>query len=93
MSTAISPAIRTAHDSLDHIAAMPWPHDPIPEILARVEALAPLLGLVEPTSTAVDHVLHQLRADGRVLAQVDSFGLVLGPLRTRYLAAIDAVTR
>jgi hypothetical protein len=83
--------LRTAHDKLDAIVTVPWLHDPIPEILARAEALAALVPLLEPASPAADHVLDLLRRDGRVLAEVDSFGLLHGPIRTRYLAIIAAV--
>lgn len=78
----------TMQTTLSQIA---WPDAPIPEVLARVEALAGLLPLVEPGSPAGEHVLRQLRADGRILDEIDSFGLLAGTARDRYLATVTAL--
>jgi hypothetical protein len=88
--------MRTAHlaarDAFAVRAAMPTSDEPIPALLARVELLTELFPLVTPDSPAAGRILDHLRATGRVLAELDEFGLLVGSYRTRYLAAIAAVT-
>lgn len=73
-------------------ASMPWPQDPIPEILARVETLTPLLPLVEPGTHAADYLRDQLSRDLCVLSEMDNFGLLLGPVRARFLTVLAPAT-
>lgn len=71
---------------------LPTSDEPIPALLARVELLTELFPMVAPDSAAADRIFDHLRATGRVLAELDEFGLLAGSYRTRYLAAIAAIT-
>jgi hypothetical protein len=88
--------MRTAHlaarDAFAARPTLPTADEPIPALLARVELLTELFPLVSPDSAAGGRILDHLRATGRVLAELDDFGLLVGSHRSRYLAAIDAVT-